>query len=372
MPTRLRSTLLLLLAAVTALALAACGGDDNAVGEEASASTDVNQLLKETFTGNKKVDSGRLNLTVAVDAPGAQGAQAGPINVKLAGPFQSRGAGKLPSLKMDLAFTGSGQNIKAGVTSTGDKGFVNFNNQDYAVSDQVFRQFQAGYEQAQKQAQQQNRQQQQSLTTLGIDPRKWLTNAKNAGEAKVGDADAIRITGGVDVPKLLDDVNVALDKASQLGLQDAGQVPEKLTDEQRRQITEAVKGLKVELFTGKEDKVLRRMLVDLDLQSAAGEANPAQSAKVKLDFSLTELNQDQEIAAPARTKPFDELLGQLGGLGGGLGGLGGAGGGAGGGTGGSGGTGRADQEDLQKYTDCITQAGSDTAKAQECAKLLAP
>ena len=369
MPSRLRSAFLLLLAMVAALALAACGGDDNAVGEEASASTDVDQLLEETFTGNKKVDSGRLSLTLAVDAQGGEAGQGGPINVKLGGPFASQGEKKLPKFDMDLAFTGSGQDIKAGVTSTGDKGFVNFNNQDYAVSDQVFRQFQAGFEQAQKQAQQENKQQ-QSLATLGIDPRKWLTGAKNEGEAKVGDADTIRITGGVDVPKLLDDVNAALDKAASLGLQDAGRLPEKLTEEQRKQITDAVRGLRVELYTGKEDKVLRRLVVDLDVQSAAKAERPAQAAKLKLDFSLTELNQEQEVAAPANTKPFDELLGQLGGLGGlGAGGAGGAGGGSGSG---SGGAGSASQEDLQKYTDCITAAGSDTAKAQECAKLLQP
>ena len=367
MPIRLRSVLSLLLAALTAAALAACGGD----GNEASSSTDVNQLLEETFKGDKKVDSGRLTLALAVDAQGGQ-AGSGPFNVKLAGPFQTQGDRKLPKLKMDLEFAGSGQNVKAGVTSTGDKGFVNFNGQDYAVSDQIFKQFQAGYEQAQKQADKENKDQ-QSLSTLGIDPRKWLTNAKNEGESKVGDAETIRITGGVDVPKLLDDINKALEKAATLGLQDQGRLPEKLTDEQRRQAAEAVKGLKVEIHTGKEDKILRRMLVDMDVQAPAGTSKQGpQAAAIKLDFSLTELNEDQEIAAPADTKPLDELLGQFGGLGG-LGGLGGAGGSGGsGGSGGAGGASGADQEQLKKYTDCITEAGSDTQKAQKCAELLAP
>ena len=53
----------------------------------------------------------------------------------------------------------------------------------------------------------------QSFASLGMDPRKWLTDPKNEGEAKVGDDDTIKITGGVDVAKLLDDVNTALGKA---------------------------------------------------------------------------------------------------------------------------------------------------------------
>ena len=363
---RLRSILLLLLTAVAAVAVSACGGDS----KEASADSDVNTLLEQTFSGNKKIESGRVALSLGINAKGAQGAQ-GPVTVKLGGPFQSQGKGKVPKFDMDLGFSGQGQSIQAGLTSTGDRGFVNFNNTDYAVSGQVFQQFEAGFEQAQKEAEKQQGGKQPSLATLGIDPRKWLTNAKNEGEAKVGDEDTIRITGGVDVPKFLDDVNTALDKTSQLGLQGGGQVPQKLTDEQRKQIGDAVKDLRVEIFTGKDDSILRRMLVDLDVVTPEGSKSGAQSAVVKLDLSLTELNDDQEIKAPEKTKPFDELLGQLGGLGGGLGALGGGGsGGSGSGGSGSGGGSAESQKQLEEYTQCITDAGSDTAKAQECAKLL--
>ena len=360
MLTRARSLLLLLIA--TAL-LAACGGSD---GEEASSTTDVNQLLEETFSGKKDVKSGKFDFKVGIDAQG--GEQSGPIDVKLSGPFESQGAKEIPKFDMDFAFSGAGQSIKGGALSTGAKAFVNFNGQEYAVSDPVFRQLKAGYQEAQKQSEKQNGGKQPSLASLGIDPRKWLTNPKNAGEEKVGDADTIRITGGVDVAKLLDDVNVALGKAGSLGLQNSGQLPQSLTPEQRKQVTDAVKDLQVQIFTGKEDKILRRMVIDVAVQPTETSKTGPQSAKLKLDFSLLELNEDQEFTAPTNTKPFDELLGQLGGLGGALGG--GAGGSGAGGSGGSASGGGADQEQLDKYTQCITDAGSDTAKAQECAKLL--
>jgi len=122
--------------------------------------------------------------------------------------------------------------------------------------------------------------------------------------------------------------------------------------------------LQVQIFTGKEDQILRRIVIDADLTRGQSDSSSIQSAKVKLDYSLTELNEDQEFKAPANAKPFDELLGQLGGLGGALGGSGGA------GAPGSGAGGAADQEQIDKYTACITDAGSDTAKARECAKLL--
>ncbi|MBA2516654.1 MAG: hypothetical protein H0V22_04965 [Solirubrobacterales bacterium] len=365
MSIRSRSVLSLPLALVAAIALAACGGDQAGGGEKASASTNVDQLLKETFTGEKKVDSATLGLTVLIDAKGAesQGVN-GPIKVKLGGPIQGLQGKTLPKFKLDLAFSGAGQNLEAGATSTGDKAFVNFNNQDYAVSDPVFKQLKAGYEEAQKRSTKAQNGKQPSLSTLGIDARKWLTNPRNAGEAKVGNDDTIKITGGVDVSKLLDDVNVALSKASSLGLQNTGQLPQKLTAEQRKQVVDAVKNLKVEIFTGKEDKILRRMVVAMNLQAA--KSTGAQSAAVKLDLSLTKLNEDVEIKTPDKTKPFDELLGQLGSLGG----LGGAGSQP--NSGGSSGSGGASQQELKNYTDCITKAGSDVKAAQDCAKLLTP
>jgi hypothetical protein len=352
-------TLLLFLIASLALVLAGCGGG----GSEADESTDVNDLLTKTFSGEHKVESGRLDLKLRIDAQGGQASQLeGPISVTLAGPFQTQGKGKLPKFDMDAAFEGAGQNLKAGLASTGDKAFVNFQGSDYVVSDEVFRQFRAGYEQAQKQGTEDKG---ESLATLGIDPRRWLTNAKNAGEAKVGDTDTIKITGGVDVGKLLDDVNVALEKARGLGVQGSDSLPEKLTDEQKRRAAEAIKGLTVEIYTGKEDTTLRRMLINMDVQADQAQSG-ATSGTLSLDFSLLELNDEQEIQAPADPKPFDELIGQFGGLG-----LGG--GAAGGDTGsGSGSDAGASAEDLKKYSDCVEAAGSDTQEAQKCAELLTP
>ena len=105
------------------------------------------------------------------------------------------------------------------MTSTGDKAFVAFQGADYALSDNRFNQFKTAYEQAPKKSQDG---QGTSFATLGIDPRKWLTDLRNAGQAKVGDADTIKITGGVDVAALLDDVNAALDKVAALGVSGAG------------------------------------------------------------------------------------------------------------------------------------------------------
>jgi hypothetical protein len=352
--TRFRPALLLSLIAAVALVFAACGDDDSG-GQAASASTDVNELLTQTFSGSKEIKSGNLDLKLQIQAQGGESQLDGPLNVNLTGPFQTQDGGKLPEFKLDASLEGGGQSIKAGATSTGEKGFISFQGTDYAVDDQVFKQFKAGFEEAQKQGSENK----QSFATLGMDPREWLTDPENEGEAKVGDDDTIKITGGVDVAKLLDDINDALGKASSLGLGGAGQVPEKLTEEQRQQVLDAVKDPRVEIYTGKDDQILRRMVVNLGVEDASSKT----SGTVAFDVSITDLNEDQDIAEPADAKPFSDLLSQLGGLGLGAASASGSGSGA----SGSG----TSSEDLEKFSRCIEDAGEDVAKARKCSELIA-
>jgi hypothetical protein len=335
-------TLTTLVVMLTATLVVGCGG-----GEAADENTPVDQLLEETFSGDKKIESGRLDVALDIESDDR------PVTLKVAGPFQNQGAGRLPQLDLDATFAGGGQSIEAGVTATADSAFVSFGGDTYEIAGPVFQQFKAGYEEAAKQP---SGQKDQSLASLGIDPRRWLTTAENAGEAKVGDTDTIKITGDVDVPKLLDDVDGALERLRRLGVQGSEQIPERLTDEEKQQTADAVERLDVEIYTGADDRILRRMVVDLGLDAPES----AQSADVRFDLQLLEVNEDQDIEAPSGAKPFKELIGQLEGLG--LGNLGLGGGSAGGGG--------ARQENLERYSQCIQEAAGNSDEVRKCADLL--
>ncbi len=349
---RLRPLLPLVIALLALGLLVGCGGGG---GDKADSSTDVNQLLKDTFSGSKDVKSGKLDLALNADSGGQSFA------VKVTGPFESQGSGKLPKLDIDASLEGGGQSFQAGVTSTGDQGFVSYGGTDYAVPPAVFQQFKTGFEQSAKQG---GKNGNQSLATLGIDPSKWLTNAKNEGNAKVGDTDTIKITGDVDVPKLLDDVNTALQKIRSLGGAQASQLPSQLSEQDKKQAADAIKDLSVEIYTGADDKILRRMVVALKLDVPQGAGGSAQTANLKLDFQLQDLNESQDIKAPENTKPLSELMSKLQGLG--IPGLSAGGGGT------SSGSGSTSQENLQKYSECIQKANGDSTKIRKCADLLTP
>ena len=65
--------------------------------------TDVDSSSSETFSGDKKVESGKLDLALDARRPGGGSqASAARSTLKLAGPFQSQGEGKLPKFDFDV------------------------------------------------------------------------------------------------------------------------------------------------------------------------------------------------------------------------------------------------------------------------------
>lgn len=347
---RLLAPLSVLLAAV---ALAACGGSSNKTsGKQLSSTSDPQKILSDTFSGGKTVQSGQFNLKMTINATGGGSTLNGPVDVTMGGPFQSQGKGKVPKFKIDLEFKGAGQDIKAGATSTGDKGFLSFNGTDYAVPDNVFKQFTQGY----TQAQQQNKSSGGTLKELGIQPQDWIKNPK-AEDSSVAGTDTAKVTGDVDVPKLLDDLNTLLGKAGSLGIPNTGSLPSSLTDQQKQKIEKSVKTANVTIESGKSDSILRRIAFTLSLTDPTGSGG---NADINFDLTLSKLGEDQSIAAPSNTKPLNDLLSQFGGLGA-LGGLGGSSSSSGSG---------ASAAAAQKYSDCVSAAGSDQTKVAACGSLL--
>jgi hypothetical protein len=375
--TRRRSLLLALLAlCACALGLAACGGDDNESG-------DATAILKETFGEGKDVKSGRLDLAFRLNAQGLQNVE-GPIGLRLSGPFQSAGKSQLPRFDFQVALDAGGQALSAGAVSTGEKGFVKFQDQAYALSDELYEQFKKGYAEQAKCSEEQG-QEGVSFRSLGVDPGAWLDDAKTAGSEDVGGVKTTHITASVDVPRMLEDVNRILGRTDAQSTdpcadeqQQEGQ-PERegsrqLSEEDRKQIADAVKSAQVDVWTGEDDRILRRINVALKFEVPEAQRERAgglRSGDLRFDMTIGALNEDQKIATPADAKPLEELIGQFGGQVPGLGGAGGSGsGGSGSGGSGSGSGGSGAGAQSSEYQQCVADAGQDVVKLQQCSELI--
>jgi len=351
-PAPLRRCLLLLVLPLLAAGCSSSGGGD--------ASTPT--LLKDTFSSDKAVKSGRLDVSLGVQAQGLASLTA-PVAFKLAGPFTSIGSGKLPKFDFDLDIAAGGQTIQAGAVSLGDHGYLKFGGRTYAVDKALFDQFKSGYEKSQTQSN--GKSSGSSFKALGVDPSSWLTNARKVGKADVGGTETFHITSGVNVPRFLADINQLLSKAQNLGASTTQGVPQGLSKDVQTTIERSVKKAQVDIYTGVDDHALRRLALSVSLavpKDAQKKAGGLKSGELRFDLTLADLNKDQSIKTPSGARPFSELQSQLAALQGGTS-PSSASPSAGTATTPSGGAPSA-------YLDCVQKAGTDLTKVQKCASLV--
>ena len=357
--TRIRARLAIFaLILVLPAALAGCGGDGGGGGEDPS------QVLDQTFNNPEQITSGVLDLTLDGSAESQ-----GSLSAKLSGPFQGiSDTSHIPQLDLtgSLDAQGAGQsiNVDGGLTITSDNAYVTYKGQAYEVGTRAFRQLQSGYAQANAQNQQQNGQSftqacEQAVEQGGgdtsvcdIDFAKWLTNVTNEGTESVGGTDAIHISGDANVKQIISDISkvaAELPSASAQGF----------SPSQLNQLEPAVKSATIDVYSGVDDKLLRKLDFDLTLDLSAlggGSVIPISSVDVTFSIAFSDVNSTQTVTAPKNPKPISEL-----GIGG-LGGLGSVGGSSGGSVGGGGGPSSA-------YLNCIQDAQT-SADYNKCAQEL--
>jgi hypothetical protein len=342
-----RLVLLALVVALTGPLLAGCGSAGNG-GDQ-----DVKALLSETFGKDKPIRSGKLALQLNVDAQGLASLQR-PLALRVAGPFQGQGSGQVPKFDFDVDVDSGGTAVQAGAVSTGDKGFLTLEGRSYQLSDALFKRLERSGKQA---TASKGTDQGTSLKALGIDPRRWLKDAREQGVETLSGVQVIHVSAGIDVPRFVADLTTLLAKAGKLGVTGGSpQLPSTLTQAQRDKIVKSVKRADVDVWTGKDDKALRRiaMHVSFDVpDDVRPKGTPAQRGTLRFDLAIAELNRTQAIGAPANPRPLSELTTALGQV------LGGA-------------QGSTQQQggSSPDYQQCLDAAGTDIAKAQQCAGLL--
>lgn len=373
MPRLTRVAVLLVAAALAApLGLAACGGGGD--GSSSSARAE----LKRAFSGDHEIRSGRLELALHADVKGVP-SLAQPLDLRLAGPFQSTGATTLPHFNFELTFGGGGAPVSLGMISTGQAGFLSLEGQAYDLGTEAYTSLQQGYAESQKQSRRQQRGT-PGLSALGVDPERWVTDPRHVGREDIAGTETDHLVADVDVDALLKDVDTLLRRSSSVAGATGRQLPGSLTADQRDAIAASVKDATVDVWVGRSDHALRRfnLHVGLDAPDDARERlGGLKTGSITLGMTLAQLNQAQTIAAPKDAKSLEELQAALV-----QSGLlrqkqqQGQGAGQGSSSGGSGTTSTpapdtpAPTGTQGKYLKCLQDAGEDLAEIQRCAAIL--
>ena len=353
-------------AALVALsaAFAACGG---------GGSDDPQTVVEEATL--KGVESGKLNLAVDLNVQGKKG---GKVNVAVSGPFQSESEAEYPEL--DLTFSSKGSlggkdlNREGGLTLLGnDKAYVAYEGTEYEVDSTTFSFVKSMLKQ------QSGEQGKSSEITACQDAAgelelsDFVENLKSDGSAEVGGTSTTKVSGDLDATSAVEAVSTLIEdpKCSEQ-LSAAGPLPSAAElDKAKSTVQDSLKSAHVDLYVG-DDHIVRRIVAQATIEPPKSSKSGAKRVEVDLDMTLTGVNEEQTISAPAKSKPLSDLFLKLGinplellgafqngsteSLGGLLEGLSEAGGSSSGGGSSGGGGGAGSGGGQQSYYECLGEA----------------
>ncbi len=347
--------------AAGALGVSGCGGDDSQSGNSgASNSSDPNTLLVSTFKpgASSKIKSGTIELKVSGSLSGdPSGSGDASALIKL----NDAKEGEIPEFSADVKVKGEqkgGKKIdfQAGGVFIDNRFYVNYDGESYDVGEELSKRAMASLKQSIDQSSSGSGNESKALLgKLGLNPDTWLKNPKVDGEEEIGGVDTYKITGEVDVKAIVPDILEAAKKAQSLTPGGAAKqrVPE-VTDEQLDKVSKQIEQLDVSIWTGKDDNILRQVTVDVAINGN----KEGQKLEGKLQLTLTDVNEEQDIEAPSDTKPITDLMPKLGGL---FGAVSGASMGA-----NPAAIGGASSAVSEAYVQCVRDAGGDAAKLNAC------
>lgn len=293
-----------LLAAFSALAIAfaACGSGGS--------SEDPQTVIEDaTLEG---VESGNVDLSLSVHSTGKE---AGNLDVALSGLFQSNGSGDLPELALTASAKGraEGENIDfdGGLTLLPDRAYVNYEGTEYEVDPTTFGFVKSGFEQAQEEGGSEGNPADVTAcqeAANGIEIGDFVERLSNEGSADVDGTSTTKVSGDLDVGGAIDAIiKLAEDPACATQLEAAGPLPIGELEKAKGEVTSAVKAAHVDVYVG-DDDIIRKLAAELTIDPKDGSG----TVEADLELTLSGVNEEQKISAPANAKPLQGLFLKLG------------------------------------------------------------
>jgi hypothetical protein len=260
--------------------VAGCGGGNRA-----------NQVMSDAAGSLGKLRSGNLTLRLVVSP--REGTK-GRIGFELRGPFALRPGG-LPVAKIVYTQIAGARQGTATFISTGTKAYAEVNGKAYelpASSTNALRQAAGGSGNS------------STFAELRID--NWVKHPAVTDGGQVGGAPTIRVSGDLDVVAA---ANGLLDLVRQLG-----RAAPTIEGDQAKQLEKGVKSSSFELWSGRDDHILRRLLLKADLgldvpQSLRRVLGDVVGAKVDFELAVSNPNQPVSVAPPTNPLPSSQLPG---------------------------------------------------------------
>ncbi len=276
----------LLASLVLTLAASACGGSGGGAANP-------NEALSETASKLGDIESGDLKFKLLVD-PREEG---GDFGFELSGPFKLGEDGELPVAEIEYTQIADDERETVTVTSTGKDAYITVDGTAYELSDEQEDRLRSSA------PSQGGSGGEGGLGELKIDD--WLRDAESSGGDEVGGDSTDKIEADLDVVAALNDLMALVGRF-------AGS-REPIGGEEAQLLRESVRDAKIEILTGKEDRLLRRLRItaefDPQLAEELDELARAAGAKVEFELEIANPNEPVTVEAPPDPRPASELSG---------------------------------------------------------------
>lgn len=242
--------------------------------------------LEKTASKLGDIKSGNMELRLVASTPEGE-----RVGFELKGPFSMPDGAGLPVADVTYTrFAGSAENT-FGFVSTGEAAFLKRGETFYRLPDDRVRAMR-GSEDAGSDG-----------PFSGLDLDDWVPDSEVVSTEEESDVETI--TGELDVVSAVNDI---LGIAREYG----GLESAEIEGEDADRLREAVDGAELTLVTGKDDRILRSLLVTMDLGRDPPDAfkralEGFSGVNFVLELKLTEPNSKVSVEAPANPLPYESL-----------------------------------------------------------------
>jgi len=204
--------------------------------------------------------------------------------VQASGAFEDKGPREMPEVDLDVRVSVPSMSLdeRGGFVTTGERAWFTRAGVAYAVPQSIWGKLAKARESGAQASSSES-------TDLDVDPRGWLRNVESEGTEQVDGVEATHISAEVDSAKAITEIvgPAAREAGSSVPLESA---------EQRLRQAGFENG-ELDVWVG-SDKILRRVTLTF-----AGRGDANRVVRADFDFRLSNVNEPQDVARPAKVRP---------------------------------------------------------------------
>jgi len=219
------------------------------------------ELLQSAFKGGE-IDSSAFSAQVSLSVQGQRG------SLDLSGAFEQGAANDVPQFELDAKVGAAGERVEGGFVSLGEEAYFTQGDAGWRVPEELWSSVvEAAANGAGAQPQ---------SIPLPVDPQSWVRSVESEGTETIDGVETTHVSATLDPERVVRDTLAALRATGQ-------QVPG------AGAIAKVVKSAELDAWVGTDDRVVRRLNVDVVF---------ARAGELSLDLELSGVNQPQDIEAP--------------------------------------------------------------------------